>query len=93
MPKRVLLDGNLSHKLLLFLTGHVVITSFYQGWAGKSNGDLVALAEGEGFEVFVTADRNLSYQQDVKNRKLALVVLSSNRTKTVWPRCRASCWR
>ena len=83
MSKRVLLDENLSHKLRLLLTGHTVVTSFYQGWAGKSNGDLVTLAEAAGFEVLVTADQNLSYQQNMDGRTLALVVLSTNRTKTV----------
>ena len=83
MTKRVLLDENLTHKLRFLLPGHTVISSSYQGWAGKSNGDLVALAEAAGFDVMVTADQNLSYQQNMKNRRLALVVLSSNRTKTV----------
>jgi hypothetical protein len=41
------------------------------------NGDLVALAEEAAFDVMVTADQNLSYQQNMKGRKLALVVLST----------------
>ena len=83
MSKRVLLDENLPHKLRLLLTEHTVITSAYQGWAGKLNGDLVALAEAAKFDVMVTADQNLSYQQNMEGRKLALVVLSTNREKIV----------
>ena len=47
------------------------------------NGDLVALAEAEAYEVMVTADQSLSYQQNMQRRKLALVVLSYNREKIV----------
>lgn len=77
MNKRVLLDENLPQRLRLQLTGHTVITSAYQGWAGKLNGELVALAEAAGFDVMVTADQNLSYQQNMLDRKLSLVVLST----------------
>jgi hypothetical protein len=83
VSRRVLLDENLSHKLRPLLTGHTVITSAWMGWAGKLNGDLVALAEAADFEVMVTADQNLSYQQNMRARKLALVVLSTNREKMV----------
>ncbi len=77
MSKRVLLDENMPHPLRLKLTGHTVVTTAYQGWAGKKNGVLVALAEENGFDVMVTADQGLSYQQNMKGRKLALVVLST----------------
>lgn len=83
MSKRVLLDENLPHKLRLLLAAHEVVTSAYQGWAGKLNGELVELAEAAGFEVMVTADQNLSYQQNMQGRRLALVVLSTNREKLV----------
>lgn len=83
MSKRVLLDENLTHKLRLLITAHAVITTRYQGRAGKSNGDLVALAESAGFDVLVTADKNLSYQQNMKDRKLSLVVLSAGKESIV----------
>ncbi|MGC2660087.1 MAG: hypothetical protein WA324_19175 [Bryobacteraceae bacterium] len=67
MGKKVLLDENLTHKLRQLLPGHIVMTSAYQGWAGKLNGELVALAEAAGFEVMVTADQNLSYQQTCRS--------------------------
>ena len=64
MAKRVLLDENLSHKLRGLLAGHTVITTLYQGWAGKLNGELVALAEQAAFDVMVTADQNLSTNRE-----------------------------
>lgn len=82
MSRRVLLDENLPHALRLLLTGHTVITTAYQGWAGKSNGALIAAAEEEAFDVMVTADQGVNYQQSLKGRKLAIVVISTN-TKSV----------
>lgn len=77
MSRRILLDENLPQALRFQLTGHTVVTSAYLGWAGKLNGELVALAEAAAFDVMVTADQNLSYQQNMQGRKLALVVLST----------------
>jgi predicted nuclease of predicted toxin-antitoxin system len=76
---RVLLDENLPQKLRSLLTGHVVTTTAYQGWAGWANGALIEAAEAAAFEVLLTSDQNLSYQQNMKDRKLALVVLSTNK--------------
>ena len=57
--------------LRLRLVGHTVITATYQGWAG-SNGELIALAETAGFDVMVTADQNLSYQQNMQGPQTRL---------------------
>lgn len=56
------------------------------GWAGKRNGELLALAVGQ-FDVFLTADRNLSYQQDLSSFDLAVIVLvaRSNRLEDLRP--------
>jgi hypothetical protein len=83
MNKRVLLDENVPHGLRLLLSGHTVITAAYQGWAGKKNGALVALAEENAFDVMVTADQGLNYQQNMKGRKLALLVLSSGNKRFI----------
>ena len=87
MPKKVLLDENLPQKLRLLIGDHQVLTTAYQGWAGKSNGALVAAAEGAGFDVLVTADQGLNYQQNMLGRKLALVVLSTNKNSLVMAKC------
>jgi predicted nuclease of predicted toxin-antitoxin system len=77
---RVLLDECLPRRLKRELVGHHAKTVPEMGWASKRNGELLALAAGE-FDVFLTADRNLSYQQDVSSFDIAIVVLvaGSNR--------------
>ena len=61
-------------------------TAYELGWSTLKNGELLAAAEGNGFDVFVTTDTNLSYQQNLSNRKIAIVVLST----TSWPRIQKS---
>ncbi len=64
------------------LTSHQVETAFERGWSTLTNGELLAAAEQEGFEVFVTTDRNLQNQQNLVGLRIAIVVLLS----TSWPR-------
>jgi hypothetical protein len=78
---RVLLDEDLAHALRHALIGHQVFTVSYLGWNGIENGALITRAEAEGFEVFVTGDRNLSYQQNFEGRRIAMVVLTAHN----WP--------
>ena len=61
-------------------------TAYELGWATLKNGELLAAAESNGFEVFVTTDTNLAYQQNLFNRTIAIVVLST----TSWPRIQKS---
>jgi hypothetical protein len=60
-----------------FLKGHRVTKAKDRGWDRLTNGDLLARAEQEGFEVFVTADKNLRYQQNLTGRRIAVVMLSA----------------
>jgi hypothetical protein len=76
-----LLDENLSYDLRRGMTNHDVVTVRYMGWGGLKNGALIAAAEAEGIEVFVTGDRNLAYQQNLTGRRLAIVTLSAHN----WP--------
>ena len=71
---RVLLDECLPRRLKRELVGHDARTVPEMGWASKRNGELLALAAAE-FDVFLTADRNLSYQQDVSTFDVAVVVV------------------
>ena len=70
---RVLLDECLPRRLKRELVGHDVKTAPEMGWVSKRNGELVALAVSE-FDAFLTADRNLSYQQDVSSFDIAVMV-------------------
>lgn len=74
---KILLDQNIAKKLRSGLKPHLVMAAAQMGWAEIENGDLIRVAEEAGFEVLVTGDQNIFYQQNNKNRKIALVVLSS----------------
>lgn len=75
---RILFDKNVPYPLRHFLANHEVRTAAEQGWSRLVNGDLLKAAEDYGFEVMVTADQSIEYQQNLKGRKLAIVVLSTN---------------
>ena len=79
---RVLFDQGTPVPLREHLNQHQVETAFERGWSSLTNGDLLARAEQEGFEIFVTTDKNLSYQQNLGGLSIAIVVLTS----TSWPR-------
>ncbi len=64
--------------------GHSVATAYERGLAIFKNGDLIAVAELE-FDLLITTDRNLRYQQRVPRERLAILVLST----TIWPKIRA----
>jgi hypothetical protein len=74
---RVLLDEQLPRQLARELLGHVVRTVQQQGWAGLGNGELLRRAAAAGFEVFVTGDRNLEFQQNLAQSLLAVIVLAA----------------
>jgi hypothetical protein len=75
---RVVLDHNVPKRLRRFLVGLDVRTAREMTWAQLSNGELIHAAEGGGFGVMITADKNLEYQQNLAGRKLALIVLPTN---------------
>ena len=64
------------------LEGHVVDTAAERGWSDLDNGDLIDNAEREGYDVLITTDQNMRYQQNLADRRLAVVVLLS----TAWPK-------
>ena len=80
---RVLLDENLPHKLRSLLEGHETRTVAYQGWAGLTNGALLKAADETGFDVMITADQGIRYQQKTTSYRLALIVLSTNKERLV----------
>ena len=77
---RILLDECLPKRLKRELAGHDAKTVPEMGWAGKQNGDLLALAQA-AFDVFLTVDRNLSYQQAIGKFKIGVVVLVASGNK------------
>jgi hypothetical protein len=81
---RILLDQGTPSPLGQTLFGHDVRTAYEQGWAKLTNGELLSSAEVAGFDLLITTDQNLRYQQNLENRKIAIVVLLT----TSWPRIR-----
>ena len=81
--RRVLLDQNAPRGLRLLLSDHVVQSAYQLGWAALSNGELLAAAERAGFDVMVTGDQNLTHQQNLTGRKLAIVALTTNHWATL----------
>jgi hypothetical protein len=78
---RVLLDEQLPRRLVRELTGHDVRTVQQQGWAGLQNGELLRRAADEGFQVFLTGDRNLQFQQNFARARIGVVVLVATSSK------------
>jgi predicted nuclease of predicted toxin-antitoxin system len=74
---KVLLDENIPHDLRPFLAHHEAFTASYLGWAGLKNGALLEAAEKDGFDVLVTGDLSISYQQNMTGRRLGIVSLSA----------------
>jgi hypothetical protein len=83
---RVLLDECVDSRLAEYITGHAVSTVAARGWGGIGNGKLLALAQVE-FDVFVTVDRNLSFQQHLPSFGIAVVLITakSNRIADLIP--------
>jgi hypothetical protein len=77
----ILLDHSAPAPLRYALKGHVVVEAVERGWERLTNGALLDAAESAGFELFVTADKNLRYQQNLTRRKIAIVALNNAQ----WP--------
>jgi hypothetical protein len=76
---RILLDENVPRQLRGILTGHDVRTTLEMRWARYSNGQLLDEAEKVGFDVLITADQGFPSQQNIAGRRIAVIVLSTNR--------------
>jgi len=88
---RILLDECVDRRLAKEITGHEVVTVPQKGWVGIKNGDLLALAQ-EQFDVFVTVDQNLSFQQNISQFNIAVVILQLRATVSmIFDRSDPSC--
>jgi hypothetical protein len=77
---KILFDQGTPAPLRRALTGHSVVTAFEKGWSNLTNGNLLLAAEAE-FDLLITTDQNLEYQQNLSNRRIAILVLPT----TNWP--------
>jgi hypothetical protein len=76
---RVLFDQGTPRPLQDFLSGHEVKTAYQLGWNEYKNGKLLSAAESMGFELLITTDKNLQYQQNLTGRKIAILVLPTTK--------------
>ncbi len=83
---RILFDHNTPRLLRRHLVGHDVDVAEERGWAALGNGELLDRAEDAGYEVVITADKNIPHQQNLGRRNLALIALSANRWPLIEPR-------
>ena len=81
---RILFDQATPVPLRPYLAGHTVRTAAEQGWDKLRNGDLLRAAEVAAFDLLLTTDRNMQYQQNITGRKIAVVILSRQQ----WPQLR-----
>ena len=79
---RILFDHDTPRPLRRYLTEHIVDTAYEKGWAELRNGNLLDNAERENYEIMITADQSMRYQQNLQHRRIAIIVLLSNK----WPR-------
>jgi predicted nuclease of predicted toxin-antitoxin system len=82
---RILFDQNIPRNLRQFLARHEVQTAARMGWGRVENGELLARAEEAGFDVFLTGDQNLSYQQNLHAKRIGIVELTKNNWPSVQP--------
>lgn len=86
---RVLLDEDIAHMLRSALQSciprHEVATASYAGFAGLKNGPLLSAAEDDGFDVLVTGDKTLTYEQNMVGRSIAMVCLTAIEWKILEP--------
>lgn len=74
---RILIDECLNWRLSRALAGHYAVSAQKMGWSGIKNGKLLTLAVENNFDVFLTGDRNLTFQQNVIEFPIAIVVLEA----------------
>ncbi len=80
---RVLFDQGTPAPLIPFLEGHIVAQAKDLGWDKLINGELLKAAEEAGFEVLLTTDKNITAQQNLKTRAIAIVVLGNSQWRIV----------
>ena len=80
---RILFDHDTPRPLRRFLTERTVDTANEKGWAELRNGNLLDRAERDGYEILITADQSMRYQQNIGHRQLSVIVLLSNRWSDV----------
>jgi hypothetical protein len=78
---RILFDHSAPAPMRYALKGHLIVEAVERGWEQLTNGALLDAAEAAGFELFVTAEKNIRFQQNLARRRISIVVLGNAQ----WP--------
>jgi hypothetical protein len=81
--KRVLFDHCVPRPFRSLLVDCSVTTALERGWSQLKNGELIDVAEADGFAILITADKNLRYQQNLAARRIAIIELPTNRLREI----------
>ncbi len=73
----ILFDHGTPRSISRWLQGHTVIEAIERGWDRLSNGALLKAAEEAGFDLLLSTDKNIQYQQNLKDRRIAIVILGN----------------
>ena len=84
---KIILDEDTPYPIRPHLSGHEVETVVRMGWGGLTNGELLGLIEENGFDAFITCDKNLEHQQNLATRSFAVIVFTASDKKmaTLFP--------
>ena len=91
-PMLILFDHGTPRSVARWLQGHTVVEAIARGWDRLANGALLKVAEEAGFDVLLSTDKNIQYQQNLKGRRIALGVLGNpQRPARYCPQIRFAC--
>jgi hypothetical protein len=79
----ILFEHGTPRSIARLLTGHVVVEAIARGWDRLSNGALIKVAENAGFDRLLSTDKNIQYQQNLKDRRIAILILGNSRRPDV----------
>ena len=78
---KILLDECITKRIKTKLSDYQVNTVFEMGWSGLKNGALMTKAVENNFEIFLTIDKNIEYQQNIKSYEIAVIILNTTNSK------------
>jgi hypothetical protein len=79
----ILFDHGTPRSIARWLKGHVVVEAVTRGWDRLTNGELLRVAEETGFDLLLSTDKNIQYQQNLKGRRIAIVILGNSQRPVV----------
>jgi hypothetical protein len=79
----ILFDHGTPRSITRFLHGHTVVEAVARGWDQFDNGALLDVAEEAGFDLLLSTDKNIRYQQNLKGRRIAIVILGNSQRPAV----------